>query len=149
VGRESWFIVAGTLLYAAGTALIPYASAAEGGIGTVSVSPPVVGQTAQVSGVALALFGTYVVIGLADSLRLPTGITLFVNEGERHDAVAGSLSLRSIAWQSGAIAGPLVAGWILDSLSFIALFWLAAGVVAASALVFAVLYDPDLAAGDR
>ncbi len=36
--------------------------------------------------------------GVADSPRRPARMTLFVEEGEQFDAVAGSMSLRSIGW---------------------------------------------------
>lgn len=154
LGNRSWFIVAGTLVYALGTAAIPFADVAQATLGSVSVKT--VGRTVAVPGAAFLLFGSYVLLGLADSLRLPTSMTLFVEEGRHYDAVAGSLSLRSVSWQVGGIVGPLAAGAVLDAVSFAAAFWLASFVMVLAALAFVLLYavepppegavvdDPDL-----
>jgi len=36
--------------------------------------------------------------GVADGLRIPTSVAMFVEAGEQFDAVAGSVSLRSVSW---------------------------------------------------
>lgn len=138
-GHLSWFIIAGTILYAVGTAVIPFATAAQA-LGSVLLPNPLTAGTVVVSGGPVVLFVAFVVLGLADSLRLPTSTALFVEEGEHYDAVAESLSLRSIAWQIGAIVGPLGAGAVLDYVSFEAAFYVAALFALAAAVIFALLY---------
>ncbi|MBX0325258.1 hypothetical protein EGH21_19720 [Halomicroarcula sp. F13] len=39
-------------------------------------------------------FAAYSIPGIGDSIRLPVSTTLFIEEGERLNAVAGSFSLR-------------------------------------------------------
>jgi hypothetical protein len=82
-------------------------------------------------------------LGVADSLRLPASMALFVEEGEHFDAVAGSLSLRSIAWKFGQILGPVTVGVIWDATSVFVAFAAAAGMLVLSALLFATLYALD------
>jgi hypothetical protein len=77
-------------------------------------------------------------------------MALFVEEGEHFDAVAGSLSLRSIAWKVGQVLGPFSVGVIWDLTSVTTAFLTAAAFIAVSAGVFASLYHvepaPDVAA---
>ena len=87
------------------------------------------------------LFGAWSVIGFADSLRLPTSMTMFVEEGEKNSAIAGSLSLRSVSWQFGAVIDPVAVGGMLDYLSFFGAFWIAAAVMLSSGLAFIGLYE--------
>lgn len=141
VGSLHWFVVAGTFGYAIGTALIPAAGVAAGTFPSVSLTGPW-GSVTLVPAF-FALFLAYAVLGIADSLRIPTSMTLFVEEGEHYDAVAGSLSLRSVAWQVGAIVGPLAVGGMLDYVSFAAGFWLAAGFMVVAGLAFVVLYESE------
>lgn len=147
MGHLSWFIIAGSLLYALGTAAIPFAS--YGGLSAEALALSGFGQRIALPWAFFVLFGAYAALGLADSLRVPTSMTLFVNEGEYYDAVAGSLSLRSVSWQVGAIIGPLAAGIMLDYVSFAAAFWLAAGFIVISTIFFVTLFQteapPDVA----
>jgi hypothetical protein len=77
-------------------------------------------------------------------------MALFVEEGEHFDAVAGSLSLRSIAWKVGQVLGPLSVGVIWDLTSVGTAFLTAAIFITVSTGVFASLYHiepaPDVAA---
>jgi len=103
VGHKHHFVIAGALVYALGAALIPLAEFAEGVFPALS--------TAAFGGIALppaffVLFAAFAVVGVVDSLRLPASMALFVEEGEYFDAVAASLSLRSIGWKVGQVAGP-------------------------------------------
>lgn len=141
IGREEWFIVAGTIGYAIGTALIPAAPLAAGLIDGVQVSG--FGRTLTLVPAFFLLFVAYGILGIADSLRLPTSMALFVEEGEYYDAVAGSLSLRSVSWQVGAIVGPLVVGGLFDYASFYSGFWLAAGLMLLAGWVFLSLFEAE------
>jgi MFS family permease len=149
IGHEAWFIVAGTLGYAAGTTLIPFASYASDVIQPVVLSvPPAlrvgdVGATITIGGEFFLLFGAYAVLGIADSLRLPTSMSLFVEEGAYYDAVSSSLSLRSLSWQVGAVVGPVAVGIVSDLFSYYEAFWLAAATMVVAAGVFVGLYSPE------
>jgi len=149
IGSMHRFVFAGTVAYAIGTALIPAAGVVAPILPALSLAGPW-GEITLVPAF-FALFLAYSVLGVADSLRIPTSMTLFVQEGEYYNAVAGSLSLRSVSWQVGAIVGPLAVGGTLDHLSFTAGFWVAAGFIVVAGLVFLTLFEaepppePDLA----
>lgn len=147
VGREEWFIFAGTVSYAIGTALIPTAPLASSVINPVTLAGA--GRELTLVPAFFLLFVAYVLTGIADSLRLPTSMALFVEEGQYFKSVAGSLSLRSVAWQVGAILGPLIVGATFDYVSFFGGFWLAAGVMIVAGLVFLVLFEVEGAPDDR
>jgi len=139
-GDRSRFVLGGAGLYALGTALIPFATGVTAfGDATVAVE----GHSIAVGAAWLWLFGCYVILGVADSLRIPASVSMFVEEGEQFDAVAGSVSLRSVSWQFGAAVGPFAVGAVLDYASFLAAFWLGAAVVLAAGGVFGTLYATD------
>jgi MFS family permease len=146
VGRYEWFIFAGTVLYAVGTVAIPFASRAAALLAPTTVH--VVGLEVTVVPAFPVLFLSYGLLGVADSLRLPTSMVLFVQEGEYYDAVAGSLSLRSVSWQFGAIAGPLLVGGLFDYASVFAGFWIAGASMVVAAFVFLYLFEPEGAPAD-
>jgi MFS family permease len=141
VGSKHHFVLAGALLYAVGTALIPLAEYGATVFPTVTVSA--LGDTVTLVPAFFSLFAAYGLIGVADSLRLPASMALFVEEGEQFDAVAGSMSLRSIAWKIGQVSGPVAVGALWDATSVFVAFWTAAAFIVVSSGVFAVLYDRD------
>jgi MFS family permease len=143
IGRKKEFIFAGTVSYAAGTALIPAAAYAPLVFDPVTLGAA--GWELTLVPVFFLLFVAYGTLGLADSLRLPTSMALFVEEGEHYDSAAGSLSLRSVSWQFGAILGPLVVGATFDYVSFFAGFWLAAGVALGAGVIFLYLFEAEAA----
>ncbi|MFB6173786.1 MAG: MFS transporter [Halobacteriales archaeon] len=138
LGTESWFVLGGALLYALGTGLIPLAPVAAGAAEPATVAA--FGHSVSVGPAWGWLFGCYVILGMADSLRIPTSVSMFVAEGERFDAVAGSVSLRSVSWQFGAIVGPVAVGTTRDAVGYGAGFGLAAAVVLVAGGIFAALY---------
>ncbi|MFC7154591.1 MFS transporter [Halomarina halobia] len=139
VGNKHRFVFAGALLYAVGALVIPLAGHAEGVLPSVAVAgralPPAF----------FVLFAAYGICGVADSVRLPASMALFVEEGQRFDAVAASMSLRSIAWKVGQVAGPVTVGVVWDASGVFTAFALAAGLIALASGVFAFMYtaDPD------
>ncbi|WP_458206548.1 MFS transporter [Haladaptatus sp. NG-SE-30] len=135
------FILAGALVYALGTALIPVAGVAHQYISDTTVSA--FGSEMVLPGAFFVLFAAYAVLGIGDSLRLPASMSLFVEEGEQFDAVASSLSLRSIAWKVGQVGGPVFIGAIWDATSVFIAFWSAAAFIVVSAIVFVVMYSTD------
>ncbi len=145
IGKEEWFIFWGTAGYALGTALFPGAGVADRLFDSIGVG--VLGTELTIAPAFFVLFVAYAILGVADSLRLPTSMALFVEEGEYFDAVASSLSLRSVSWQVGAIAGPLVVGAMFDTFSYLAGFWLAAGLMIAAGLLFLTMYETEAAPG--
>jgi hypothetical protein len=74
-------------------------------------------------------------------------MALFVEEGEHFDAVAASLSLRSIGWKVGQVAGPFTVGAIWDVTGVFVAFLTAAGFIVVATGVFAALYSLDPAPG--
>jgi MFS family permease len=149
VGNEHLFVIVGAVGYALGTALIPLAEFAHLAFPTVSVGLPA-GMSARsvtLPAAFFVLFAAYGVCGVADSIRLPASMSMFVSEGEQFDAVAGSLSLRSVAWKVGQVAGPVTVGVIWDATSVYLAFATASGFILAAAGVFAVLYRAEPAVG--
>ncbi|WP_225335086.1 MFS transporter [Halomicrobium urmianum] len=136
VGRRHWFVIVGAGLYGVGTALIPLAAYFEGTVTPIEFQA--FGRTQALGGAFFALFGAFSILGLADSVRLPASMALFVGEGEAHDAVASSMSLRSISWKVGQVTGPVLIGLIKDFVSPEASFLAAAGFIAFATSVFAV-----------
>ena len=141
VGGYERFIVVGTLSYALGTALIPLAPTAGLVLDPIELS--LAGRETPIPPAFFTLFLAYVILGIGDSLRLPTSMALFVREGEYQEAVGGSLSLRSVSWQVGAVVGPTAFGLVLDAASFLVAFWVAAGFMLVAAAVFVVLYEEE------
>ncbi|MFB6152970.1 MAG: MFS transporter [Halodesulfurarchaeum sp.] len=137
-GRKHHFVLVGALLYAVGTAAIPLALVAEGAIHPIAISA--LGHTALMTGPILTLFVAYAILGVADSIRLPASMSLFVEEGEHFDSVASSMSLRSISWKVGQVSGPLVVGVIKEFVSTTAAFLAAAGFILIAAVTFVVSY---------
>lgn|GEM_PF-202607 len=134
-GHEHLFVAGGALCYAVGTALIPLAEYAVGVVPAVTVP-----GVRTFSAAYVTLFGAYAVIGVADSIRLPASMSLFVREGEVHDSVASSFSLRSISWKLGQVVGPVGVGFVMDAVSTLAAFWTAAGFVVVATGLFLVLH---------
>ncbi|KZN24225.1 MFS transporter [Haladaptatus sp. R4] len=147
VGKKERFILAGALVYALGTALIPFADLADDYIPGVTVSA--FGGSMAIPGAFFVLFAAYAVLGIGDSLRLPASMALFVEEGEQFEAVASSLSLRSIAWKVGQVGGPVFIGAIWDATGVFVAFWAASGFIIVSSFVFAMLYSTDPAPGEH
>ncbi|GKZ13802.1 MFS transporter [Haladaptatus sp. T7] len=147
VGEKYKFILAGALVYALGTALIPFAGLAKDYIPGMTVSA--FGAEMALPGAFFVLFAAYAVLGVGDSLRLPASMALFVEEGEQFEAVGSSLSLRSIAWKVGQVGGPVFIGAIWDATSVFVAFWAASGFIIVSSAVFAVLYSTEPAPGEH
>jgi MFS family permease len=147
VGGRHRFVVAGALLYALGVALVPLAGPVNAAVGEVTLRA--LGRGVTVSGAFLALFAAFGVLGVADSLRLPASMTLFVEEGEAYDSVASSMSLRSISWKLGQVAGPVAIGWIRDAVSWLWAFWVAAALVLFATVVFLVSHRRSAPSGVR
>lgn len=135
-GREHYFVAVGAFLYAVGTAAIPLAGVFEGRISPVEVS--LFGDTQSLGGAFFALFGAYSLLGIADSIRLPASMSLFVDEGETYDSVASAMSLRSISWKVGQVTGPVLVGTTMDFFSTAVGFLLAAGFIIFSTAGFVV-----------
>ncbi|KTG09996.1 MFS transporter [Haloprofundus marisrubri] len=153
IGRKPYFVAAGALVYGVGTAFIPFALVAEGTLEPVYVET--FEGTIRLGGAFLSLFAAYAILGVADSLRLPASMSLFVEEGERFDSVASSMSLRSISWKIGQVAGPLMVGAVKEFVSTTAAFLFAAGFILFATGVFVLTYrrmkpteTPNPVAGD-
>jgi MFS family permease len=144
IGHRARFVAAGALLYGLAIALIPLSVPAEASFGKYYV-PLHGGQ--MLGGGFLVLFGAYAIMGVADSVRLPASMALFVEEGEKYDSVASAMSLRSISWKIGQTAGPLGVGLIKDYLGTTEAFLTASAFVVFATGVFWLSYtlsdDPE------
>ncbi|MFC7166251.1 MFS transporter [Halospeciosus flavus] len=139
LGNEHRFVLVGALLYAVGTAMIPLAAPAERLLPMLTLTG--FGQTLSASGAIVAMFAAYAVIGVADSIRLPASMSMFVEEGERFDSVASSMSLRSISWKIGQVLGPLLVGVVTDLFGMGRAFLVAAGFIVFASGVFVFTYS--------
>ncbi|SFR45715.1 MFS transporter [Halogeometricum limi] len=138
IGAKHWFVAVGAILYGLGTALIPLALYFEGVVTPIEFG--MFGESQVLGGAFFALFAAYGILGIADSIRLPASMALFVEEGERFDSVASSMSLRSISWKVGQVAGPALVGSIKDFVSTTAAFLTAAAFIVVATGVFVVTY---------
>ena len=138
VGREQYFVFVGALLYGVGAATIPFAEHAAGLFAPVTVRAA--GLATTLPPAFFPLFGAFAVCGLADSIRLPASMSLFVAEGGHFDAVAGSLSLRSLAWKVGQVAGPVSVGALWDATDVFTAFFTVGAFIAVAAVAFLSLY---------
>jgi len=137
IGKKHYFVLVGALLYGAGIAMVPLAPHAQRAFEAVTVGG--LGFAYTVTPAVATLFTAYLVLGVADSIRLPASMALFVTEGERLDSPASAMSLRSISWKVGQVAGPLSVGLIKDVFGPTTAFLTAAAFIAASAGVFLVV----------
>jgi len=135
-GRGHYFVAAGAVLYGIGTAMIPLAAYVDGRLPPVEIG--LLGSGEVLGGAFFALFGAYAVLGVADSLRLPASMSLFVDEGAKYDSVASAMSLRSISWKVGQVVGPVLVGTTMDFVSTEAGFLLAAGFITVATAGFVV-----------
>ncbi|TKX55295.1 MFS transporter [Halorubrum sp. SP3] len=129
------FVAVGALLYGVGTAIIPLAAYFEGTLSPVTVS--YLGGFQTLGGAFFALFAAYSLLGIADSIRLPASMSLFVSEGEAYDSVASAMSLRSVSWKVGQVVGPVLVGTTMDVTTTETGFLLAAGFIAFATTGFA------------
>ncbi|WP_368280294.1 MFS transporter [Halomarina oriensis] len=137
VGSKHLFVFVGALLYAVGALLIPFAGLAGAYFSAMTVAGYTLTPGFQV------LFIAFGVCGVADSIRLPASMALFVEEGEQFDAVAASMSLRSIAWKVGQITGPFLVGVVWDLTDVFTAFGVASVTIVFAALAFITLYTVD------
>jgi len=138
LGNEQYFVLSGALAYALGTALVPFAAPAQAALPSVSIGG--FGHAVDVGGAFVTMFVAFGIIGVADSVRLPASMALFVSEGERLGSVASAMSLRSIAWKLGQVAGPTLVGAIAQGYGMRAAFWTAAGFIVAASGAFLLVY---------
>ena len=147
VGRKHYFVAVGAMLYALGTLMIPLAEFADGALPATSVATR--WGTLVLPAAFPVLFAAFAVCGLADSIRLPASMALFVEEGEHFDAVAASMSLRSIAWKVGQVTGPVTVGALWDATNVFAAFGVAAALIVIATGAFTALFrteaDPEAA----
>lgn len=135
-GRGHYFVAAGALLYGVGTAAIPLAAYFEGKIDPIEIT--LLGDTQVLGGAFFTLFAAFSILGIADSLRLPASMSLFVDEGTKYDAVASAMSLRSVSWKFGQVVGPVLVGATMEFVSTEAGFFLASGFIAVATSLFVV-----------
>ncbi|QLH78632.1 MFS transporter [Halosimplex rubrum] len=141
LGHKHVFVFVGAVLYAVGAAIIPFAEYAAGWFAPTTVA--VAGLSTTLPPAFFPLFGAFAVCGVADSIRLPASMALFVEEGEHFDAVAGSMSLRSIAWKVGQVVGPVSVGALWDATSVFVAFFTASAFIVVAAVAFVGLYSVE------
>ena len=136
LGHHHYFVAVGAGLYGVGTALIPLAAHFEGTVPAVTIDA--FGGTQVLGGAFFAMFGAFAILGVADSIRLPASMALFVGEAEAYDAVASSFSLRSVSWKVGQVVGPALIGAVKEFVSPEAAFYAAAGFIVFATVGFAL-----------
>ena len=131
-------VAGGAVLYGVAAAAVPLARLAEGAVTPVEVS--LFGDTQALGGAFVALWLAYALAGVGDSVRLPASMSLFVEEGERLGATASAMSLRSVSWKVGQVAGPFLAGVVTEFVSTDAAFLVAAAMIFGSTVVYVVTH---------
>jgi MFS family permease len=107
-------------------------------VGTAAVAVLAIRESLPVFLVAMAAFG----IGAAFLGSAPAAVVGDVVRGRGGTVVAAF----QMASDFGAVAGPLVAGWLIDGLSFGAAFWTTAGILAVGAVLSARMPETARAA---
>lgn len=138
VARPYRLVALGAALYGVAAAAIPLATLAEGRLRPVDVS--VFGDTQALGGAFVVLTLAYALAGVGDSVRLPASMSLFVEEGERLDAVASAMSLREVSWKVGQVGGPFLAGVVKQYVSTTAAFLVASGFILVATGVYVVTH---------
>jgi hypothetical protein len=136
-GHEHYAVFVGAILYAVCASMIPLAEVAAGWFGPPSVCAA--GLSTTLPPASLLLFGAFAVSGIADSIRLLAS-TLFAEEGEHSDAVAGSLPPRSFAWKVDQVLGPVSVGPLWDTTDVFTAFVTVGGFIVVAALALLTLY---------
>lgn len=131
-------VALGAALYGIAAAAVPLARLAEGSLTPVEVH--LFGDTQVLGGAFVALWLAYALAGVGDSVRLPASMALFAEEGERLGATASAMSLRSVSWKVGQVAGPFLAGAVKEFVSTDAAFLVAAGLIFGSTAVYVVTH---------
>ncbi len=131
-------VAGGAVLYGLAAAAVPLARLAEGAVTPVEVH--LFGDTQVLGGAFVALWLAYALAGAGDSVRLPASMALFAEEGERLGATASAMSLRSVSWKVGQVAGPFLAGAVKQFVSTDAAFLVAAGMIFGSTVVYVVTH---------
>ena len=84
----------------------------------------------------LHLFLANALLGVAGGVSFPSIMAIGVIEGRKGDRMGAVMGLLAMAHSLGMLAGPLLAGLLLDACSFTAVFLSGAIVVASGTLVF-------------
>jgi len=126
------FVFAGGCAYGLVALAIPFAPVAAAGLGIGSLSVPRLGALPAALPVVVALNG---VLGVADAFREPASMALFADEG-KGEGIASSIGIRSLVWRPGAIAAPVIGGWLMDGPGMEWVFFLAGATAPSGVLTF-------------
>lgn len=126
------FVFAGGGTYGLIVLLIPFAAIIGGWVGIGSFTLPFLGQLPAALPVIVVLNGF---LGVADAVREPASMALFADEG-KGQGIASSIGLRSLIWRPGAIAAPMVGGWLMTNIGMQWVFYLAGATALSAALTF-------------
>lgn len=85
------------------------------------------------------LFTANAVLGIAGGISLPALMALCVIQGRRLNGMGTVMGVMAMAHSLGMLVGPMVAGLILDSFSFTAVFITGAAVMGGSTVLFTAL----------
>jgi MFS family permease len=78
-------------------------------------------------------------LGVADSFREPASMALYADEGEG-SGITSSIGIRSIVWRPGALAAPIVGGWLMTNVGMDVVFFLGgAAALSGTLTLFGVL----------
>jgi len=128
-------------LYALGAASIPFA---EYAVDWFAPTPLALGSlSTTLSPAFLPLFGVFAVCVGSPTASDSRRAWRCSWRREHFGAVAGSLSLRSIAWKVGQVVDPVSVGALWDATSVFAAFFTASAFIAVAAVAFLGLYTTE------
>jgi MFS family permease len=126
------FVAVGGTAYGLTALAIPLAPAVGARLG-LATDLPLVGAVPAALPVLVALNAA---LGVADSVREPASMALYADEGAGA-GIASSIGIRSIVWRPGALAAPVLGGWLMTTVGMDVVFLLggAAAITGALTLV--------------
>jgi MFS family permease len=116
------FVALGGTVYGLVALAVPLAPAIGERL-SVSMSLPVLGSVPPVFFVMVGLNG---LLGVADSVREPASMALFADEG-KGNGITSSFGIRGLVWRPGALAAPLVGGYLMDAMGMAWVFLVGGG----------------------
>jgi len=133
------FVFTGGGAYGLVALAVPFAAVIGDGVGLGPLSVPLFGAIPVALPVVVALNG---LLGVADSFREPASMALFADEG-KGQGIASSIGIRSLVWRPGAIAAPMVGGWLMTNVGMDWVFFLGGGAALSGALTFVGVLSYD------
>lgn len=126
------FVFVGGGVYGLIALSIPFAGEIGARLGVTPFAVPLLGTLPVALLIVVGLNG---LLGIADSSREPASMALFADEG-KGKGIASSFGIRSLVWRPGALAAPMVGGWLMTTVGMEWVFFLGGAAAVSGAITF-------------